>query len=187
MMDKTIHADKTDQGIRMEGEVGGKYLSCVLSSSHVAPVLIFWVQCSGESNRGLTHGAAFCIFVTESSDGSLLAFPTNALFFSSQPHFPTSLGQPSLNFASFKSFLWVDFLQQTYFPAQFSINTNTRDIRIYIWDPNASMILVGILWRSHLKSFGILKNLWADLHKVSHRINPLFFKVNSCSHDTQKT
>ena len=37
------------------------------------------LQCSGESNRGLNQRAAFCIFVTESSDGSLLAFPTNFL------------------------------------------------------------------------------------------------------------
>ena len=36
----------------------------------------------GEANLGLTH-KCFCIFVTKSSDGLLLAFPTNALFFSS--------------------------------------------------------------------------------------------------------
>ena len=34
------------------------------------------------ANLGLTH-KCFCIFVTKSSDGLLLAFPTNALFFSS--------------------------------------------------------------------------------------------------------
>ena len=68
------------------GRMGGrKYVSYAFSSSHIASPSfdIFEVQCSGESNRGLTQGLAFCIFVTESSDGSLLAFPTNALFFSS--------------------------------------------------------------------------------------------------------
>ena len=62
----------------------------------------------GEANLGLTH-KCFCIFVTKSSDGLLLAFPTNALFFSSFRIWPQLWATQKTNVFAFSIIVSIFF------------------------------------------------------------------------------